>query len=236
MAQWDSGISWDTGSSYDINYVDYITSEHNDKPLYTSIIASLTQPLVDIQATLNSMVNKFDIDSAVGDQLDKVGEWIGVTRRLSIPLTGVYFAFNTAGVGLDQGTWHGPFDPLTHLDVLPDDSYRTLLRAKIANNRWDGTITGAYEFMQQVFPNNTFFIQDNQDMSMLIGVSGANPLNAVTYALLTGGYLNIKPAGVRIDGYVTASVVGNALFGFDVQNSLIDGFNQSCFATISGGI
>jgi hypothetical protein len=89
--------------------------------------------------------------------------------------------------------------------------------------------------MASVFPGNTFFIQDNGDMTMLVGVVGPAALNAVTYALLTGGYLDIKPAGVRITGYVTSSVLGDPLFGFDVENSIISGFNVGAWATITGG-
>jgi len=232
---WDDGSDYDSGQVYDNSYIALITSEHNNKPNFVAVMAALTQPFIDLQNVQISMPQLFDVDEAIGNQLDIVGEWIGETRDLQVPLTGVYFSFDTAGLGFDQGTIFGPFDPTTQLDVLPDDSYRQLLYAAIANNQWDGTIPGAYEFMDKVFPGNTFFIQDNQDMSMLIGVIGNVPLNAVTYALLTGGYLNIKPAGVRIDGYVTASVSGAPLFGFDVENTLISGFDVGGIATIQGG-
>jgi len=117
---------------------------------------------------------------------------------------------------------------------LPDDAYRQLLYAKIANNQWDGTVPGAYEFMDQVFPNNTFIIQDNQDMSMLIGVLGP-ALNAVSYALLTGGYMDIKPAGVRVAGYIEPSVPDSPFFGFDVESDLISGFDVGGWALLTVG-
>jgi len=231
---WDDGTNYDDGYVYDNSYLDLITSEHQ-KPKFLSMISALTQPFIDAQNVANSIPQLFDVDQAVGVQLDATGLWIGETRDLVVPLTGVYFSFDTAGLGFDEGTILGPYDPTTQLDVLPDDSFRTLLYARIANNAWDGTIPGAYEFMDQVFPGNTFFIQDNQDMSMLIGVVGSTPLNAVTYALLTGGYLDIKPAGVMVDGYATASVPDAPLFGFDAENSLISGLDVGCYATIQGG-
>lgn len=217
-------------------YTGLITSEHADKPLFVAVISALCQPSADQQSVLAEMPEGYDIDVAVGVQLDAVGEWIGLSRILTIPLTGVYFALDTAGVGLDQGTWLGPFDPTTQLDVLPDDIYRQLLYAKIANNQWDGNVPGAYEFMNKVFPGDTFFIQDNGDMSMYIGVVGPTPLNAVTTALLENGYFDIKPVGVRVAGYVTPSVVGSPVFGLDAAGSVMAGLDIGSWANITGGI
>jgi hypothetical protein len=71
-------------------------------------------------------------------------------------------------------------------------------------------------------------------MSMNIGVAGP-PLDAVTYALLTNGYLNIKSAGVRINGYFVPSVPDTPMFGFDVENSLISGFDVGSWPTVTEG-
>lgn len=230
--------SWDSGGNYDGNnlstYQDLITSEHADKPDFMAMVAMAVQPLVDSQVTVGSMLGMFDVDFALGEQLDYIGQWVGVSRYLQTPLTGVYFSFDTPGLGFDEGTWFGPFDPATGLVTLADEAYRTLIRARIANNQWDGTIPGAYAFMSQVFPGNTFFIQDNQDMTMWVGLVGSVPLDAVTYALLTNGYLNIKPVGVRILGYLQPSVLGSPLFGFDVTNNTIAGFDNGSWATITG--
>ena len=217
-------------------YTNLLTSEHNQKPNFVASVTASVQPFADALAVLSTFPKLFDIDTAVGSQLDVVGQWIGASRELAIPLTGVYFAFDTAGVGFDQGTWLGPFDSTTSLTSLPDDSYRTFLRAKIANNQWDGTIPSAYEFLDPVFPGDQVVIQDYQDMTMLVGVIGSASLNAVTTALLENGYLDVKPMGVRINGYVTPSVPGSPLFGFDVENSTISGFDVGGWALITGGV
>jgi hypothetical protein len=216
-------------------YPSLITSQHTERLDYMAVITALVQPAADAIAVLQSMPAKFDLDAAVGTQLDIVGEWIGQSRYLTVPLTDVYFSFDIAGLGFDQGTWLGPFDPVTGLIALPDDAYRTLLRARIANNQWAGNVPDAYQFLDDVFPDNVVFIQDNSDMSMYVGVVGAAALDAVSYALLTGGYLDVKPSGVRIAGYVTPSVEGEPIFGFDVQNDLISGFDTGAFPTVTGG-
>ena len=216
-------------------YTGLVTSEHAQQPNFIAMLSMAVQPFADIQATISALPQDFNIQTAVGAQLDIVGEWIGQSRYLSEPLTGVYFAYDTTGVGWDQGNWQGQFDPSSGLVALPDDQYRTLLQAKIANNQWDGTIPSAYTFMDLVFPGGAFFIQDNQDMTMYIGVASFN-FSAVTFALLTGGYLNIRPAGVMILGYVTPSVPTAPIFGFDVENSAISGYGVGAWATISPGV
>lgn len=215
-------------------YVNLITSEYKNSPNFLAVVSALCQGSADQQQALASMPGLFDINVAVGSQLDTVGLWIGLSRDLSVPLTGVYFALDTAGVGLDQGTWYTPpFDPFTQLDALPDSLYRQLLYAKIVNNQWDGTVPGAYAFMAAVFPGDTFFIQDNGNMTMYIGVIGAVPLNAVTTALLENGYFNIKPVGVGIAGYVTPSILGSPVFGLDANGMAMAGLDAGCWAVIT---
>ena len=216
-------------------YTGLVTSEHADKPNFLATLAAILQPFVDLQNTVAELPTDFDIDFAVGAQLDAVGVRVGRSRFLNEPITGVYFSWGTAGVGWGQGTWKGEFDPSSGLVALPDDSYRVLLKAKIANNQWDGTIPSAYDFMDQVFPGDTFFIQDNQNMTMYVGVVGPVPLNAVTFALLSGGYLQIKPAGVGVVGYITASVPGTPVFGFGADNSTIGGWGHGSWAVVTPG-
>lgn len=213
---WDSGApgaTWDSGLSWDVNvgdlagdvspYLDLITSEHRDKPLYVAVLTTFLQGLADLQITLASMPAKFDLDLAVGDQLDKVGEWIGFSRNVNVALTGVYFELDNAALGLDFGSMQGPGDPDSGLVVLPDDAYRTLLRAKVAANHWDGSIPGAYAAWDLAFAGTGFSIKihDKQNMHMDYELTGPVP-DALTLALFTGGFLDLRPAGVLIDTYI----------------------------------
>jgi hypothetical protein len=213
------------------DYTALITSEHADKPRFMAMVSLLGQWAADRRNLLASIPELFDIDSAVGQQLDFIGEWVGVKRTLSVPLTGVYFSFDTAGVGFDEGTWLGPFDPTTGLVSLPDDQYRILLYATIAANTWDGTVPSAYAAWNTIFEPLGFsiLIEDKQDMSMTIALLGPTP-DAVTLALFTGGYLNLRPAGVQVNLYYTQSVPSVPVFGLDVQKSGIAGFDTGGWA------
>ncbi|NSX05101.1 DUF2612 domain-containing protein [Cupriavidus gilardii] len=206
------------------DYTGLITSEHNHRPKFMAVVTALAQPMVDLMNVLGSMPNKFDLDQAVGVQLDAIGLWVGISRHVSVPLTDVYFSFDIDGLGFDQGAWKGPFDPDNGLTDLDDDTYRLVIRAKIGANHWDGTMESTVAILNTIFNGDTHvFIQDNQNMTMTIGVSGRPP-SAVFLALLAGGYIPLKPEGVRVD-LVIVSTTDGPLFGFDVQNDLISGFD-----------
>lgn len=238
---WDSGLTWDAGDSPnpgDVQpYLDLVTSEHNQKPKFMEMLAEYLQPLADGKAVMDGMVVLFDIDSALGQQLDMIGLWIGRTRELAVPITDVYFTFNT-GPGFNQGILRNQFSPTNELLVLPDEQYRTLLKATIAANHWDGTIIGAYEAYAIVFgPGGyTMLIIDYQDMTMDVMLGGPVP-DAVTLALLLGGYLSLKPVGVRINRYIVSANPDKKIFTFNAppDSPIIGGFNVGAFATIYQG-
>lgn len=197
-------------------YLNLITSEHRGKEKFEATVTAGVSPFSKLQAVMLGLPADFDIDTATGVQLDAVGVWIGRSRRIDTPLVGVYFAWDDlTSDGWESGIWKGPFDPGSGLVDLPDDSYRVLLKAKIAANSWDGTIPGAYAIWATVFTNSQLVIQDNQDMSMVVGITG-QPLSIVDQALLTNGYIPLKPEGVRIQYYAIAPAAG-ALFAWDTD-------------------
>lgn len=217
-------------------YTILITSEHADKPHYMAMVQDTCQPFADMFDTLTSISGLYDLNVAVGSQLDTVGQWIGITRNLLEPITGVYFAFDTAGVGFDQGVWFGPFDPTTGLVSLPDDYYRLLLQAKILNNTWPCNNPTAYALLQDFFEplGYTVFIIDPANLTMQIGIVGAIPPTPLLLALMTSGELKMRPAGVEMNGFWYQNQAG-PLFAFDISNLNFAGFDQGAWAQFSSG-
>ncbi|MBY4728348.1 MULTISPECIES: DUF2612 domain-containing protein [Burkholderia] len=214
------------------DYTGLITSEHQPRPIFMAVVAAWLSPIVDQINVLGGMPALFDLDSAVGDQLDTLGEWIGLSRQVSTPLVGVYFAFDIFGLGFDQGAWKGPFDPDTGLVSLDDGTYRMALRAKIAANHWDGTPDAAGAILEMLAPPGTLvFIEDHCDMSITIGIAGKQP-NALYAALLTKGFLSLKPEAVHVN-YAFTSLDGSPVFGFDVDNEYVAGFDAGAWSTTS---
>ncbi|MEW9139886.1 DUF2612 domain-containing protein [Bacillus wiedmannii] len=216
-------------------YLDLITAYHRGKPNFSAMVGAVSQCFVGAQSLYAQIVAAYDLDIAVGVQLDVIGEWVGLSRRVRTPLVGVYFSFDIAGLGFDEGVWQGPFDPDTGITSLDDDTYRLLIRAKIGANHWDGTLEGSAAILNLIFGGSgTYvFIQDNGDMSIDIGVAGQRP-TAIFLALLTGGYIPIKPEGVRVNYYIVPTQDG-PLFGFDVDNQYIAGWDSGVWGKLNPG-
>ncbi len=153
------------------HYTGLITSQHNTKPKFMATVAALVQPLVDLQAMLAQLPADFDLDDAVGVQLDAVGMWAGISRVIN----------GDAG-----------------LFSLSDDTYRLLIKTKIGANHWDGTSEGMLAIFEVLFADYDVYVIDNFDMSMVVGIRGALPGDELL-AIFQGGYIPLKPVGVRIN-------------------------------------
>lgn len=213
----------------DVNeYLDLITSEHRKKPKFIATVSLDVSVQVRVQNLLLSMIPLFDLDLAVGQQLDVIGQWVGVSRNVSIPVDGIYFSWDADfSVGWDFGSWE-PAEQPTTITVLPDDAYLTLIRARIAANSWDGTTTGAYLIWEQIFPDITILIQDNQNMTYALALVGGI-VDSLTLALLRGGYIPLKPEGVRVTEYFVP-VNNGPLFAWDIENQYLAGWDDGSWA------
>lgn len=209
------------------DYLNLITSEHRGKEKFEATVSAGASPFAKMQLVLSGLPADFDIDTATGVQLDAVGAWIGRGRRIATPLVGVYFSWDDLDSdGWESGIWKGELDPDSGLVDLPDDSYRMLLKAKISANNWNGSIPDAYAIWVSVFGDESILlIQDNQDMSMVIGIAG-EPLDAVEQALLINGYIPLKPEGVHINYYAVVPTAGT-LMAWDVEtNAAMSGWDS----------
>lgn len=179
-------------------YLNLITQEHSSKPKFMATVQASVSPFAKIQEVLRSMPKEFDVDYAIGQQLDIVALWVGVVRKVAIPITGYYFTWDdVVADGWDNGVWKGIGDPDSGFTILPDDLMRLLVKAKIQANHWRGDIAGAYDILNTALSvDGAVKIVDNQNMTMTVRVT-ANTLPAAEQALVTAGYLPIKPAGVK---------------------------------------
>jgi len=240
-----------TGPLTDSFFLNLVPSENKNNPKFMAWLEVFVAALVDAGNVASQLQTCFDLDDAVGDQLDKTGEWIGLTRYITEPLNVVYFSLDTPGAGLDQADWFvsSPYDPApVQVVTLDDVHYRTLLKARVAANNWDGTIEGAYAAWQTLFGPEGYqiLIQNvapasvpwfaldtsgdgldesawydgstaavSDGMHIILGLVGP-PVDPLTQALFTGGYLDLVPAGVTVDAYATQGIPGSPMFALDV--------------------
>lgn len=210
-------------------YLNLIPSENRDKPNFIASLSAWLEVYIHMQELQVSLAGPaFDVDTAVGDQLDIIGEWVNASRLVSIPIEGVFFEWDgTAEVGWDYGTWQPPGSP-SDITELPDDAYRNLIKFKIAANQWDGTTDGAYRIWEILFPDLVFLIQDNQDMSYDLAILGGI-VDSLTLALIRQGAIALKPEGVRIANYYIPFDDG-PVFGWDVETDYIEGWDSGSWA------
>lgn len=239
-------------------YLARIPPANRSEPKFAAMMAGLLAPIVAAGNVAESLTAAFDVDTAIGVQLDTVGVLVGVGRTVAVPLANVYFSFDVPGLGFDQGIIKGPYDDERGISVLDNDTYRKLIKAKILSNAWDGSVVGATAILNAFFddPDTHVFAEDggtaivpgpwfafdtpglgldegiwfkDEDvavgrMTMQVCLAGKIP-NALLLALLGGGYLPVKPAGVSLE-YLITSVDDAPLFGFDVDNEFIGGFDR----------
>ena len=182
-------------------YTDLITNYHATKPRFFDHVDLSTRPLIDITGATRGLVSAFDIDTAVGVQLDTLGLWIGRSRIVSQPISGVYFSWDTDGLGYDQGVWQGPYDPDSGYTTLSDATYRIVLKAKIAINNWDGRNDSLPPILDAATAGSGLKMQivDNQDMTISVWVFPETDISNVSLELIAAikqGYVTVKAAGV----------------------------------------
>jgi hypothetical protein len=216
-------------------YLSRITSAHVSKAKFKATVAALVQPLADTTLRVAHFYQDYDIDQAIGAQLDAVGIWVGRSRFLPVPID-AYFTLDRVGFGLDEAVWKRPFDPDVGLVELPDEAYRTLLHAVIAANHWDGTIPGAYAAWETIFTGTPYkiLLQDYGNGEMGQALISAKPPDQITLGLFNTGELDLKPAGIRLWHILPitypAGPGGTPLFGLDSDNPTVGGLDVGAWA------
>lgn len=211
------------------NYTDLITPSHRDKPKFAATVEAVTDPVKEVISAIAHLPVDFDLDTAIGAQLDVVGQWVGRTRHVLVPIARYWLSLGIAGRGLGEAEWYQDVPTEENVRDLDDDTYRLLLRAKILANNWDGTATGAVAAFQTLFGDEALiFLDDPQTMNVTFCFAGQLPA-ALYLILFARGYVPLKSGGVGTQYRVT-SVNGSPIFGLGVSNSYIAGLGTGALA------
>ena len=159
-------------------YVSLLILQYVLKPKARSTIAAL---VTDVVADLiyTQVQNAFDVLTAIGAQLDTLGEYIGATRffygintvkrywakldysNLTDPLYG-WSTYLNLDVGGSQLSYP---DLTTPVGTLNDDDYRDLLQYQAVNRSMECTAYNIDNLLYKYF-GNSFFVTDNLNMSI----------------------------------------------------------------------
>ena len=202
--------------------------------LNTEAVCSLVQ--FDVQ-------NGFNIDTAVGVQLDVLGQYIGLSRNIPGIIDRYYFempSYSTPSVGESGFTNYlniadnadSSFYLYTFANTsfysLSDPEYRPLLRMKIILNQLNNSLAEIADLLFSLFVYQLICF-DNRDMKISYAVA-ENTGNIALLAVQAG--LLPKPIGVKITG-VFLVPDPSKIFGF--ANYKYANGNELGFSTYAGG-
>ena len=183
-------------------YRKLLTSEYKNSPRLKEWLLWLLNDGTDYATFVDVFVKAFDLDVAVGQQLDIIGRYVGVSRMLNFQPSG------------------------GESPLLNDDTYRFLIKATIVKNTWKGNVEDLYSAWKILFPKIPLFqIQDLQDMTFNVIIGG--DFSALEMELITNGYIVPKPEGVRVRLMTITSLSGYPLFSYDLDTLYYSGYTSN---------
>jgi hypothetical protein len=175
-------------------YLNLLTSEYRNSPKLNKFLYALLKKFDDISICQTQLDSAFDVDVAVGVQLDAVGAIVGASRNL-------------------------PFQPTGGLSPTLDDSdYRIYVKAKAAQDCWNGKIDSLQTIWEILFPTGQIIIADNQNMTATIIIEGT--FSPIMLQMIANGLIVPRPQGVQ---YIYAINPILPIFGADYNNAFVAG-------------
>lgn len=149
-----------------------VTFSFEDAPVFDKFLQLLSEPSAELQVVLEQLMQQRSIDTAVGKQLDIIGDIVGQPRELLdssfIPYFGYEGAFEAQSYGdLDDDSVGGFYwdinRSLTGNVLLTDEQYRLFIKAKILKNIVNPTPEQVIYFIRFVFGVERVQILVDQD-------------------------------------------------------------------------
>lgn len=221
------------------DYTGLITSEHADKPKFAAMVAGALQPVVDLQNLMATFPAAYDVDDAIGAQLDVVGEWVGRTRDLTVPIDNPFFSLDylfptqlPVGVTLARTGEGWFFDESGALNDVLDNLPRWTADPNSL------TLLGLLnEAASENFVRNST-MQGAAAGTMPTDWSGAGTANGITVAVAaTGTEHGMAYVDLTFSGTATAN--GTAAVAFEANNAIAavngDTWSESVFVKLTSG-
>jgi len=207
------------------NYKKLLIVQYADKPKAKQTIETFLGELEKVYELANEFDEAFDLDLAVGKQLDILGKIVGLSRRVKLVIPKKYFGLNGSFGDkfeiVESYPFKDKFEPAYSDVELNDYDYRFFLRAKISKNYAKATMIDENKLSVQDVVSYIFeekaYVVDKYDMSFCLYVNRDYDFDRIRYIIK----LNLipKPQGVRIREIV--SYDENGTFGFRDNGSAI---------------
>ena len=224
---------------------DKYTMAFEDKPVFDKYIQLITLEVSEIQEVIKDLLQKRTLEEATGVQLDVVGEIVGQPRVLLdvdfLEFFGMEGNPRSHSMGDLTSTRGGIFFDLNERMQgsvrLDDDTYRIMIRAKIAKNSTRATPEDMMWYLNYVFGTNASFASEGNANFIALISENLTPQQVMllSYVNRTGRYnvtLFPKPLGVGVEyGFYDPE---NSFAFDDVATS--KGFGDLTDPNVDGGL
>lgn len=225
---------------------DRVTEQFKDSIVFNKFLKLLTLPTMEIQEVLRQLMQERSLDTAIGAQLDIIGDIVGQPRELIDADLVEFFGFvghwNAGSFGTMTDTevgavfWDGNAK-MTGNIILNDDIYRIFIRAKIAKNVTRATPEEIMRFVNFILGTHSSTIEDEGQAAyrLMLGRTLTRQevglLRYVNRTMPYEGRLLPKPVGVGVN---YGSFNADAVFAFQgVPNA--KGFGDLIFSSFYDG-
>lgn len=185
------------------NFPGTIISQYSDSPTLCQMIANFNACVDPWYNLENFYTQVWDIQSASGYGLDRIGRVIGVGRVLQVALPNPFLGFTgvvasvqqASGDSFNTGIYYSG-QKLTGNFSMTDEAYRKTILAKAAANITNGSTQSInYILMNILFPNRgTCYVKDNTDMTMVYTFDF--PLYSYEVSIIANSGVMPTPCGV----------------------------------------
>jgi hypothetical protein len=185
-----------------MNIPDRIYAQYRDKPKALAWYAIARTLGGSIEAAAQAVRKSYDIDTAVGEQLNIIGRIVVAPRSFVVSML-----MNPGLFDLTDGDEFGDDDAMfSALTIdqdgqLSDELYRLVIKSKIVKNNGEATIENILDGMSFLLPKTQVLrVTDGEDMSFSIEFYG-EITNFEPFALLNSGLVS-KAQAVKFNGFL----------------------------------
>ena len=208
--------------------------QFRESPNLIGYIQALLDEGDDLETAFQQILNERSIDTAIGVQLDILGEIVDQARHIQAGFFPAFFGFpgQPSGTGFNGAPFWNGTDPTTSDGDLTDDAYRLYIRAKAFTNSASSTHEDFVSVFKVLFGNDTRVTTldvGNAHCDVLIS-HGFTPEEE--QLLIHGKSNNTLPLAAGIQ-YRFLKTGGNGSVGF-AGNPFATGFNNGGFLSEIG--
>lgn len=165
------------------DYLALVETQHSPRPRFMAVLRKYLEDAQGASDVAEDLHTGFSIENAVGDQLDVLGQLVGVNRNYPY-----------------QGSEY-------ETTRMNDDQYRLVIQATIAKNSWDGSFHSFADTWNEIFAGQSVSAvvvdravtadqTDKKIMACRVYIDG--DFDNDIAQLIAAGYVFPKPMGVEM--------------------------------------